>query len=90
MPYIKKEIRANFDTLVEQLAKDLAVNTDYEGNFNYVISAIISKVLETNGTSYREINKLVGVLECCKLELYRKVAAPYEQTKASENGEVYT
>ena len=32
---------------------------------------------------------MVGVLECCKLELYRKLAAPYEDTKEMESGPVY-
>jgi hypothetical protein len=38
---------------------------------------------------YAEINEVVGVLECCKLELYRRLAAPYEDTKIKENGDVY-
>jgi hypothetical protein len=28
------------------------------------------------------------MLECCKLELYRKIAAPYEDIKIQENGDV--
>ena len=32
---------------------------------------------------------LIGVLECAKLELYRRVAAPYEDDKIDENGDVY-
>jgi len=31
----------------------------------------------------------VGVLECAKMELYRRVAAPYEDKKKEENGDVY-
>ena len=34
--------------------------------------------------------KVIGALECAKLELYRRIAAPYEDTKIQENGEVYT
>ena len=30
----------------------------------------------------------MGVLECCKLEFYRRVAAPYEDIKIEENGDV--
>jgi len=36
-----------------------------------------------------QINEVIGVLECAKLELYRRVAAPYEERKRIENGEVY-
>ena len=32
----------------------------------------------------------MGALECAKLELYRRVAAPYEDVKIMENGDVYT
>ena len=33
--------------------------------------------------------EVLGVLECVKLELYRRVAAPYEDKKCQENGDVY-
>lgn len=32
---------------------------------------------------------VLGAIECAKLEFYRRVAAPYETTKALENGDVY-
>jgi hypothetical protein len=32
---------------------------------------------------------MIGVLECAKLELYRRVAAPYEDAKCEDNGDVY-
>ena len=31
---------------------------------------------------------ILGALECCKLELYRRFAAPYEDTKVISNGDV--
>jgi hypothetical protein len=37
---------------------------------------------------YYHINKAVGVLECIKMEFYRRVAAPYEDTKIEQNGDV--
>jgi len=39
--------------------------------------------------NYRNINELVGVFECAKLELYRRVASPYEDEKIQSNGDVY-
>jgi hypothetical protein len=41
------------------------------------------------GLSYKNINQAIGALECAKLELYRRVAAPYEDKKALINGDVY-
>lgn len=34
-------------------------------------------------------SEIIGALECCKLELYRRIAAPYEDIKIGENGDVY-
>ena len=59
------------------------------GVLNYCISALLNEVLKTNGISYRNINELIGVLECAKLELYRRVASPYEDEKIHSNGDVY-
>jgi hypothetical protein len=41
------------------------------------------------GLTYETLNAVIGVLECAKLEFYRRVAAPYEDTKIQQNGEVY-
>jgi len=38
---------------------------------------------------YQNINDLLGALEGAKLELYRRVAAPYEDEKVESNGDVY-
>ena len=38
----------------------------------------------------KNLNAIIGALECAKLELYRRVAAPYEDDKIIENGDVYT
>jgi hypothetical protein len=39
---------------------------------------------------YQAINDCLGALEGAKLELYRRVAAPYEDRKIQENGDVYS
>lgn len=41
------------------------------------------------GPSYKIINEIIGVLECVKLEFYRRIAAPYENDKQQANGDVY-
>ena len=43
-----------------------------------------------NLLKYSEINSVIGVLECAKMELYRRIAAPYEDKKCEENGDVYS
>ena len=38
---------------------------------------------------YHHYNQLIGVLECAKLELYRRLIAPYEDVKIIDDGDVY-
>ena len=60
------------------------------GDLNYLISNMFNRYLIREGLTYSTINELVGVLECAKLELYRRVAALYEDKKCATNGDVYT
>lgn len=59
------------------------------GELNFVITKLLDGYIAKEGLSYSVINEIVGVMECAKLELYRRVAAPYENVKISENGDVY-
>jgi hypothetical protein len=54
-----------------------------DGDMNYVITRMIKEVYPLR---YFHINRAVGLLECIKQEFYRRVAAPYEDTKIKENG----
>ena len=40
--------------------------------------------------AYAEFNEAIGAIECAKLELYRRMLAPYEDRKIAENGDVFT
>jgi hypothetical protein len=52
---------------------------------------MVDKYLQSRGDlRYAHINEAVGALECAKLELYRRVAAPYEDEKMKESGDVYS
>jgi hypothetical protein len=55
---------------------------------NYLFTVIAHRYLLEHGKNYQHINDIVGALEGCKLELYRKVAADYENEKIIENGDV--
>jgi hypothetical protein len=80
MPYIKEEDR-------DRVIKNGPTSV---GDLNYIISASMDYYLEEHGLSYATINDIVGVLACAQAEFYRRVAAPYENTKIEENGDVYT
>ena len=91
MPYIKDEERQNLEQSLASLAAQVIVKEDstQAGVLNYCISALFNEVLKTRGLNYRNVNELIGVLECAKLELYRRVASPYEDLKVEENGDVF-
>ena len=88
MPYIKSEDREELSEILSALATQLR-DGDFRGKLNYSVSYLIESLIQANGLSYRLINDIIGVLECSKLEMYRRVAIPYEDTKINENGDVY-
>ena len=83
MPYIKEAdrvaMRMQLDSLVDKLTK--------AGEFNFAFTHLIHKYLQGN-LSYSTINEMIGMLECCKLELYTKIARKYEDQKIAENGDM--
>ena len=89
MPYIKKEDRITLDYSIEALAISISTYDGIAGRFNYSISRMIDIILGQRGLNYANVNEIVGALECIKLELYRRIASPYEDKKIEENGDVY-
>lgn len=95
MPYITEEKREILDPTIDALyhllvgmQADDELN-NMEGNMNYIISRLMMMIYgDRNSTRYAQINDAVGVLECVKMEYYRKVAAPYENQKEHDNGPV--
>jgi len=87
MPYIPQIHRNDIhEDLMESGVDFIPENA---GEINYLVSALINNYLKRNGLNYANVNEMMGAIECCKLELYRIIAAPYEDDKAKENGEVY-
>ena len=87
MPYIKSEKRKKYETIIQELVgilKSLPPE-EVDGDLNYVVTKLLKEVYPLR---YYHINKAVGVLECIKLEFYRRVAAPYEDVKIKESGDV--
>jgi hypothetical protein len=92
MPYIKKSQRKDLDDAIAKLLFALreAENSDRDakGLYNYTITRLSHDYVNYHGLNYSSINDVVGILESAKNEFYRKVAAPYEDKKIKENGDV--
>jgi len=84
MPYIKPEDREPLDGLIDELANKLG-NC---GDLNYAMTRIAHRYIQEYGHRYKTMNEVIGAIECMKLELYRTVAGPYEDSKIDENGYV--
>ena len=59
------------------------------GDLNFGISELCKAYIRSHGLNYTTLNEIVGVLECAKLEFYRRVTAPYEDEKIKQNGDIY-
>lgn len=65
------------------------------GELNYALTMLVNSYLrsaaeDAGRVRYAHLNEVVGVLECAKLELYRRVASPYEDQNMRESGDVYS
>ena len=80
MPYIKKQRRLEIDFM-----RDIPQTA---GELNYMFTFLADAYLQ-DGFNYQRINDVIGALEGAKFELYRRLAAPYEDIKIEENGDVY-
>ena len=86
MPYIPQYRRDEIDANLLAFEEYLSDANIGLGDLNYVISELCMDFLASRALNYTNINTVIGVLECVKLELYRMVASPYEDKKLKENG----
>ena len=84
MPYIKREDRYRLIPRSVEVAEAKSA-----GELNYQFTVLAIYYFQANGGNYQAINDVLGALEGAKLEFYRRIAAPYEETKIEQNGDVY-
>ncbi len=86
MPYIQKNEKL-------EIARSGILETP--GQLNYLLTnACINYLDYKHAVSlgkicYTDYNDVIGALEACKLEFYRRMVAGYEDKKMKENGDVY-
>lgn len=84
MPYIQKEQREKFKTLIDE-----ALKIENEGELNFVITCLLQQYILQQGESYKIHNALLGVLTAVQLEWYRRKVSHYENSKCNQNGDVF-
>lgn len=99
MPYIEEEQRREIDegrepeTPGELNYKLTTIVRDYLLGACGVRSGQIEHGFRFDQISgaicYAHYNEAMGVLECVKQEIYRRLIAPYEQEKCKANGDVF-
>ena len=85
MPYISEESKDKVDKGLVALGLS---EFECAGDLNYAIHQLIAKYIDQNNKSYQTYNDIVGVLDCAKMELYRRLVSDYEDKKMSQNGDV--
>lgn len=90
MPYIDAKLRSSIDLKLDELFNICHTNSlaFSPGELNYIITKLLHNDILQTGLSYANLNEVIGVLECAKLELYRMIVAKYENQKLRENGPV--
>jgi hypothetical protein len=92
MPYIYKYCRPSLDAAVREAHLALTIEGAVPGNLNYLLTKIILEYLNFESVAqpnYTDYNEVIGVLECMKQEIYRRLIAPYEDAKLLTNGDVF-
>lgn len=86
MPYVDNSLREDLNSKVSYAGRSI----ETAGELNYLITRLLNEYVNSHGKSYATLNEVIGALECSKLELYRRIVAPYEDLKIEQNGDVYT
>lgn len=81
MPYIKVK---------DRLECRLRGYPQTVGELNYMFTDLIIQYQKHKKLSYQTVNDIVGALESCKQEYYRRVASSYEDKKKRLNGDIYS
>ena len=85
MPYVDKEVRVLLDEYLNPLIDRLSQQRS--GAVNYTITRILLGYFTS--ATYFTFVVVLGTLACIGLEYYRRVAAPFEDAKREEHGDVY-
>ena len=78
MPYIKEAARAYIDN---------GNSPRSAGELTYIVYAAALHLLGRAPT-FSDFAAVLGAIEAAKMEIYRRIIAPYEDMKVKENGDI--
>jgi len=89
MPYIENKVtrlngkprREEMDKIVDLMLKQ---GVKVNGDLNYILYKFAKSIIP----SYNNYKNIIGELNCCAKEIYRRLVVPYEDSKIKENGDV--
>ena len=92
MPYIKNEDRKELNDKIHALVDSIndVSEDNIDGVLNYVITTLLTNSMRPDNKKwrYKIFNRAIGVLECVKLEFYRRLVGQYEAECINSNGDV--
>jgi Domain of unknown function (DUF6899) len=88
MPYVDQAARTRLQPIVDACARSLPPDVA-AGELNYLCTRLALEFVRRRGLSYQTLNDVSGALHNCAAEFYRRVVAPYEDTKIRTNGDVF-
>ena len=89
MPYIPKVDRIRMGFIIGEAQTTIDSGGISNGDLNYLFSRLAEMYIKYHGLSYNTGSDVIKAFECAKLEFYRRILAPYEDTKLTQNGDIY-
>lgn len=84
MPYTKDE-----DRTMREIIPELVEKIQSKGDLNYTICEIVGQLcLRDGGISYTSTSNWIDAVHGAERELTRRLLGPYEDLKATQNGDV--
>lgn len=85
MPYLTEGNKEALAPIVEAMAE---VGITDPAELNYLVCKA-TNIFLGDQPRYRNFNAAMGAIECAKLEIQRRLVAPYEMRKAQQNGDIF-
>jgi len=79
MPYIDEKMRVQLESSLDLMEKQIIANMS-DSSFHCTLAYVffeISKSFIGSDVRYAKINDVVGALECCKMEIFRRLGKIY-------------